>query len=426
MFSNEYLISIGNSNKTIDRMHQALSNRDVKLKRSDLKELLAGLLNFDSSNALDAKIKSHKQVIEAASIYHRNGAHRENPNIIFKRFKNAIQTHKFIEKYQGFTEIFYIQDRYTSHTGFEYDYGDFVFAKEPVDALKLLLNWEDNVTIKFIYHDKKALGNHTTQGYWQFKLVNETSLEEFGLSSIEFEVENDHLNHLDCDKLDLEYYILEALKDYDLPFALVTKERCDGYISSKMEQEFITDRRNLVKGPASYRAYIKLFIPYLSLQRMAEIEVYRVSPEYLAILKEFGANFDSPMMLISAAQEGTRENCEYLLSQGSSVDAFYRTDLSRSDRCALYEQIRCLYRSFTAEKAKAFMELVVSLGVDINYQDAKGDTPLHAAASVAHAKTYKLIKQLGGDDSILNHSNTTPAQAFELVKNKRNKKSNLH
>lgn len=261
MLSNEYLISIGNSNKTIDRMHQVLSDRDVKLKRSDLKELLAGLLNFDSSNALDAKIKSHKQALEASSIYARNGAHRENPNIIYKRFNNAIQAQKFIDKYQGFTEIYYIQDKYTSHTGFEYDFGDFVFSKKPLDALKVLLNWDDNVSIKFIYYDKQAQVNHTRPGYWQFKLVNETSLAEFDLSTIVFEVENDFLNFPDCDKRDLEDYILEALNDYGLPFTAVTRELCEGYISSNMEQDFILNRRDLVKKvrPATERISSDLF-----------------------------------------------------------------------------------------------------------------------------------------------------------------------
>lgn len=95
MSDNGYTISIENVHHTIDKMHRILSTRNIKVKKSDLKELVSDLLGFDTSNVLDFQIKQHKLAHLALCPFDKNGQHRDIDDLVLLSSKKPLDIHDF-------------------------------------------------------------------------------------------------------------------------------------------------------------------------------------------------------------------------------------------------------------------------------------------------------------------------------------------
>ena len=416
MQATEYTISVANANHAISKMHRLLSSRNVKLKRSDLKEVVAELLSFNTSNALDAKIKDFKQTRDALSIFDKSGALKDNPRVVFKRFKTGIEAHKFFHKYTGFKSVMFFEERFVSESGFTYEIGDFLFAADKMDAAQVLFTWAKNAKLEYRLYDDDESASQDHEGRWQFELNGDDLMHSLNRTSMKFDVDD---FERDCDGSELnrkrlERDILDELLLLDLPFSDVGRQGCKEMIEDWLLTDFSVEYMDVV-DVESYTQLIERYVPCFPIQILASMEAYGVPTHYLPILKNFGARLDDHDILLSAASGGRLDNCDYLLAQGNSVEAFYRVDMSDSAHCAFHDQIILFLATGDANLVVPYLRLIKALEVDVAHEDHSGQSVMHAIAGYGDIDLYKKCEKLGCDIFALNQDGFTSNEILQKV-----------
>lgn len=101
--------------------------------------------------------------------------------------------------------------------------------------------------------------------------------------------------------------------------------------------------------------------------------------------------------LFSAAQRGSKEGVHSALNDHADIN----TPDVATGRTALHIA--------AVNGHKELVAMMISMGANVNPQDAKGDTPLHLAAAMNHEKTVKALLAASPDRSIRNNQGKTAA-----------------
>lgn len=411
MLFTEYNISIPTANNTIDRMHRILADRNIPLKRGDVKEVIAQLLSFDTSKALDEKIKKEQE--HGSLPYDLNGVHKDYPNVWFQRFRTALEADDYFKVTDGFNCICCFDVDHESGSGFEYQVGDFVLAENPMDAAKALINWDEDTSLEYVFHDDKERADKPYDGYWHFTASGDGLLELLNQDCIEFDVCNKDFNTPDCDRRKLEEYIFNELAETALPFSCFTTDQCVDYVMEWMFEEYERAHEK-VRNLKMYKQLVKRFMGNIPIEAMAWIEAYSGSADHLAVLNELGARLDDPQLMLNAAVSSCHETLDYLLYEGNSLDVFYRVDMSDSETYAMNDQIALYVHTREDLDLGVYLKTLRDLGVDINYADANGNTPLHFVAFMADTEVYKYCVDLGADELAINRCDFSPSEVLQM------------
>ncbi|MFT6585279.1 MAG: hypothetical protein ACJAUY_001662 [Cognaticolwellia sp.] len=411
MIKHEHTISVSNATATINQIHTLLKLRNIDIKKSDCKQLIAQILNYSTSNELDNDIKQHNLKQHKQNKFDRNGQCKQQKGFMLKNFNNPFKLLDTFNKNPIASVIVGVDEAFHLDDGYHYKEGDYLFTQNKFAAFKFIIEWDKNAHFEYIPYDKIEVVKFGTEGYWDISLKGNAEtcfgddcyVSTYGLSA--------DINSECVDKHVLEEYIINDFLDRDyLPFFFYSRETLTEYLNDWFEQEYYN---NFPKKPSEmqYMEYIKKFIPHLGIENILWREVKRSGPDYLKLLKEFGADYTAVDLMEIAAKTGDIKICDFLISEGNSISTI--TKSTRDDDLAKFFVIaHCSGRGFS-EAIKSFYKIAFHYGVDFNIQDEIKKTVLHHCACYGCEELYQLLVSLGANETIKDNSGQTPKQIMK-------------
>jgi len=172
----------------------------------------------------------------------------------------------------------------------------------------------------------------------------------------------------------------------------------------------------------TYTSFVKRFLLYFSIERIAWLEAYDGSLEYIRALKSFNVDFGDPRIILNAAAGCNEKVFEFLLSNGGSIDTFYRSDISESGTCSMHDQVANFVQSGDYDHIGAYFDMLHEWNVDIDHADKNGNTPLHFVAYMANPEIFDYCVCLGADEFVLNSDKQSPANILQQSITEKNNK----
>lgn len=402
MPKHELTLSVANASAMTENIHSFLIHRKTRIKKSDCKELVSKILNFETSNEMDAEIKKHNEKKEALSVFRRDGQHKHIKNFIFKHFHSPFQLKKFVDKYQSFDVIFAFTENFELEQGVPYKINDFIFARDQYEVFKYLVHWEKNSSLEYILDED----DFQRKGDWHLTLDYELDTicaSTFGKS-----------NYLASEGAvidDVEKALINDLLAEEWPFLIFNRSSVVSYISDWIDDYYAF---NFPKQPndKEYIAYIQKFLPEIGIDEIIKMEVYDARVEQLQLLSSIkGADFSRPCLMISAASGGNIDVCNFLIKNGNSLTAF--TNKCEYSETTFFHQEALNASDEFLESTKNFFNVAIHYGININLQDNNKNTVLHYSASLTHDSLYKFLVGLNAQENIKNIKGHTPASIRE-------------
>ncbi len=419
MSNAEYTISVANAISTINELHELLSSRELRLKKSDLKEAISSLLNFDSSNELDAKIKELREKQVALSIYGKDGRHKLHRDILLKHFKSPLKAYNFFRKYNCFSTIVIFFEDFELSSGYKYEEGDILFAKSDTKAIKILLDWGKHAKIKYTPYGQDQPKEYFYDGCWSLEIEGADIEKALGEHVyLDSHCVKGSFNSPDTPIEIVTEKLVTILIQGELPFSVNDRKMFDSYLLDWIIDDY-AENYSAVRNEKDYIQYIEKYLPYVGIQKIVEMETGDVPIEYLRLLNRYEAKFDNPKLMISAANSGSLETCGYLLECGNTLDAFYLRSWENSSTIYLHSEACIDTSSGLTESAKSFYTIVHQLGINIDVKDSTDNTPLHYAANCGNDGLYQHLIFLGADKESRNSEGKTPSELLEERDEKR-------
>lgn len=420
MSDNKYTISISNANSTIEHILDIAVSKSRKIKKSSVKESISSLLGFETSNAMDEAIKKHKNAQLVQSIYNRNGQHKNYPSILKKTDKNAIDLYNFFANHKRKYEcIISFMWEYTSAEGYQYDYPDRLFCESLDDALEILFDWKKNAKVEYHYFEEGSVSQkwgHGYPGYWYLTIEGDNLDDELNaiISPNTLHLD-DPINNPSADrKKVMELLLPEIFVPCEMP---VKMDMCN---DPSLEEYFIDGIREDYANEQQcqciekYRLVIEKYLPYLGIDYITACEAGLAPLEYFKMLKNYGANFKDPQILISAARNGSLETCQYLVECGNNIEVFYQMNDCTMHPCPyLHYEVSCTKSDKLKDREKFFYTVASNLGVNLDFQDQNGETILHRAAGCNNEALYNHLVALGVNQKYKNSEGKTAPELLE-------------
>ncbi|WP_039912998.1 ankyrin repeat domain-containing protein [Cellvibrio mixtus] len=416
-----YTISIENAHRTIETLHNQLSEQHVKIKKSVLKEVISSLLGFDTSNVFDSKIKKYKERQEAQCAFDHRGHHKDVRDLVLKSIKNPLKLYDYFKKYTGFTTFIKFYEDFEVTGGYRFKENDVLFAKDKYSAIKTALNWDAVTQIEFKHWKDEDFDDLQDQdgGYWLLTFIgdgDEQYLGSFGENYLcSSRDQYAYMNSPDIPLEKITEFFIDEMMRGETPFFLDNRENFDLYlrecISENYGESFSATTEN------EYVKHIEKFLPYLGIDEIVSMEVGDAPLAFLKILNNYGACFDAPALLDNALAAGDLDVCYYLLGQGSSIKNLFARRSKHSDVSYFHDRISwfyCIYSADAIEKEKLFEDTkkyyrtAKKLGIPIDSLDNDGCSLLHHAAGYGFGGLYEFFISLGADATLKNKEGKTP------------------
>lgn len=420
MKKTSYTISVENAYHTIDELHHLLSSRGVKAKQSDLKEAVSALFGFETSNEMDAIIKTRKGKWEAQAVFDKRGYHKQIPGVVLKNTKNPLQLYDFFRKHRGFTAYIKFCEDVEVTGGYKFKYGDVLFCNDKYTALKMVLNWDAITQIEFKYWKDEGIEEYRERdgGYWELAFVGEGDeqyLGAWGTSRMcSSSLEGDTINSPDTSIEEVTKYFLDQLMQGDMPFFVDNHKEFESHLDCLID-EYYADVFS-ARTDAEFIKHVEKFLPYMGLESIVSMEVGNSPISYLEILKGYGAKFERPKLLHDALISGDLNVCRYLLENGNTLENLFTEDGSTT---YFHSEAVFSMEGEPDDRAKIFYSTVHQLGVPLDHVDKGGCSPLHHAAKNGKEDLYKHLIALGADKDLKNAKGNTPEMIMDSVKKER-------
>jgi len=407
MNNHQHTISISNATATINQIHALLKSRNIDIKKSDCKQLVSQVLNYSTSNELDSDIKQYNLEQKKQNKFDRNGQSKQQKGFMLKNFNSPFKLFNTLNKNPLASAVIGFDEEFHLDGGHHYKEGDYLFAKNKVEAFKLIVQWEANVNFEYIPYDDEDADEVETEGYWvvSFKGNAEAYFgDDYYVSTYNLGHE---INSKDVDKHVLEAYVINEFLDFVQPFFFYSRESLNDYLRDWFDEEY---GNNFPENPSEiqYIEYIKKFMPHLGIEEIVRMEVGSSGPDYLKLLKEFGADYTDGGLMETAAMTGDIKVCDFLINEGHSIVSIIKSK-RETGLGSFFLNAHCSGRELSGD-IKSFYKIAHHYGIDFNIQDEINRTVLHHCAYRGCEELYQLLISLGANEMIADNSGQTPKQ----------------
>lgn len=419
MTNDSYTISIENAHHTIEVLHNQLLERHVKIKKSDLKEVISSLLGFETSNVLDAKIKKYKEKQDAQCVFDRLGHHKYVRDLVKKSTKDPLRLYDYFKKHPSFTTFIIFFEDFEAAGGYKFSYGDVLFTRDKYNTIKEMLNWNSVTKIEFKHWKDEWTGEQEVPdgGYWALEFVGDGDEQFLGRCGENY-LDSSSDSHMRLNSPDMpveevtNFFIDEVVDQVEIPFSVDDRLRFASYLRDRISENYgetfaANDEQEFIK-------HIEKFLPYLGINEIVATEVGEAPLAFLKILKNYGARFDAPILLDNALFTGDMEICQYLLEQGNRAENLLLCKWSEFNITYFHDRINWIDGAQNKdglkliEATKKYYISAEKLGISINSVDADGCSVLHYAARHDYGPLYEFFISLGADAKLKNKKGDTP------------------
>lgn len=434
MTKNSYTISIENAHGTIEALHNRLLERHVKVKKSDLKEVISSLLGFETSNVLDAKIKKYKEKQDAQCVFDRRGYHRYARDLVKKNTKDPLRLYDYFEKHPSFTTFIIFFEDFEAAGGYKFSYGDVLFTKDKYSTVKEMLNWSSVTQIEYKHWKDEWTDEHQDPepegGYWSLKFIGNGDEQFLGHCGENY-LDSSSGSHMRLNSPDIpveeitKYFIDEIIAQVEIPFSVDDRSGFESYLRDCISERYAETLA--FKSEREFTEHVEKFLPYLGINEIVAMEVGEAPLAFLKILKQYGARFDTPALLDSALFAGDMEIIQYLLGQGNRLDNLLTCKWRDFNTTYFHDRINWIDGSQNKdglkliEATKKYYISAIKLGISINSVDADGCSVLHHAASHNYGALYEFFISLGADSALKNNKGETPKLILQAAINEKAK-----
>jgi hypothetical protein len=401
MTEKSYTISIENAYETIDFLKQSLSSRLPKIKQSDVKEAISTMLGFDTSNELDAKIKTHKERQRTQDFFDKQGRHKKTSNISLKTKKNPLKLHKFLKNNKKLTTAIEFNYDFEVTGGHQFKCGDVLLTNDKYSALKMALNWDQIAKIEFKnYKDMNFFDDESEDeiseyrklkgGVWEIYFSNHGNSHCFGDNGCLYITSPfDNQNPINSPNTPIEevtrYFINEVIKE-DLPVSLSDRESFESYIYHLVVDQYRETKPTTEK---EFIKHVEKFLPHIGIEEIVNVEVGQSPTSYLEILMAYGARFDKTYLLDHAIYAGDVECCEFLFSKGNILEKIY-TDCKYESIDESYFYSHSDYGDKPEEAIRYYMT-AKKIGASLHLKNKEGCSVIDLAAKHGNDELYKFL-----------------------------------
>lgn len=420
MTNDSYTISIENTHHTIEVLHNQLLERHVKIKKSDLKEVISSLLGFETSNVLDAKIKKYKEKQDAQCVFDRCGNHKYARDLVKKTTKDPLRLYDYFKKHPSFTTFIIFFEDFEAAGGYKFSYGDVLFTRDKYSTLKEMLNWNSVTQIEFKHWKDEWTDEHDDPepegGYWSLKFIGDGDEKFLGHCGENY-LDSSSDSHMRLNSPDIpveeitKFFIDEIIAQAEIPFSVDDGSGFESYLRDCISERYAETLA--FKSEQEFTEHVEKFLPYLGINEIVASEVGEAPLAFLKILKQYGARFDAPALLDNALFAGDMEVCQYLLEQGNRLENLLSCKWRDFNITYFHDRMNWIDGSQNKdglkliEATKKYYISAEKLGISINSVDADGCSVLHHAAKHNYGALYEFFISLGADATLKNKKGET-------------------
>lgn len=349
--------------------------------------------------------------------FDNRGKHKDNPDLVLKSIKNPLQLYNYFKKHITHTTVIDFRESCAVTGGYPFQHDDVLFTSDKYSALKTIVNWDEVTTRTFKYWKDEEFEDLRDRdgGYWELSFNGEGDEQYLGDMGDSYlcssDDENERINAPDADPEDITEYFLNEMLEGETPFSVLDRDAYEEYLKDVIVDYYVeTFPENTTE---KFRAHVEKFLSYMPIEKIVKIEIGSSPIEQLAILKEYGASFRSPDLLLSALNAGCLPTCRYLIDNGNSVEHLFEKD--SHNRVAFYSEASDIVDGGTDERAKVFYGTAQELGISIDRVDDDGYSPLHHAAESGKEELYHYLVAIGANTTLKNNNGDTPATILSSV-----------
>jgi hypothetical protein len=391
MSHRQVTISTESALETIEKSFQLLRSRDVNIKKSDAKELIASLLGYQSSNELDRDRKLIKEQKKRRELFHSNGVSKKNPNIVRCRVKTPYDLVNLLSdpNWEAYAQI---DEDYEHPSKFKFMADEFIVGSSKDDIFKFLTDF-DNTAIFRIETCEEGTDQH-------FGGLSFPSIDDFEDCPYGIIAENPNkLSDVEKEKLVSNY-----IDGDGLPFFLGDRDSMSAYKDDWMDEHLMKEYSKSMDDESFLRCVDK-YLKYMDMGTIAREFIRFDNVRHVELLIEKGAVLSEPEFLVSAARTGSIKMCQLLLRMDGDISCLM--SLGDYGQSALHSEVSHI-GEIDVEEAAGIFKVAKHYNLNLDVVDSHGDTPLHLCALNSHINLYKKLIDLGASDKIVNSEGETP------------------